>query len=117
MSTETKVLTHDELDSKTSVTGRIQADLPPMTRDYLYGTPGTHYVIQATNMDDELEAEVWAADGRDRSNYIMDGITLEPGQTENKLFQMGPKGWVTIWNWTSNKFAPYPTVNFRLKAK
>ena len=116
MSTETAVLTPEQLDAKTTVENKSK-DVAPMTRDYLYGTPGTTYALQATNLDDELEANVWAANGRDKSNYLMDDLNLEPGETKTKMFQMGPKGYVTVWNWTPNTFYPIPTVNFRLKAK
>lgn len=115
MSTKTAVLSEEQLDAKTQVADASSIDLPPMTRGYLHGTPGTTYAIQATNENGELDAVVWAKDSK--NGYLFEDVTLQPFESKGELFQMGKTGRVTVWNWTKTEYYPNPKVTFRLKAK
>ncbi|PTX62745.1 hypothetical protein C8N46_102145 [Kordia periserrulae] len=86
--------------------------LSPKESAKIYGRPGKNYRLIVDNDDEDLEAIIYAYNDR---KFIIDNYTLAAGDTTKKTFQMGPNGFIQVWNWTSPKFTPNPKVTFSIR--
>lgn len=88
--------------------------LSPKCSSSLEGRPGTTYQLIMINIDEELDATIYAFNGSDGS--LERATVLSPISTTKSVFQMNSNGQIQVYNWSDSKFSPNPQVSFILRS-